>query len=53
VIVYETKVVLPSRIFKEAQDKEHLKKLVLQYMQRYPDYAVKAVKNGFAICERR
>jgi hypothetical protein len=50
---FQTKVLLPAWIWEEASDKEHLKKLVLQYMRRYPDYAVKAVKDGFAVCERR
>lgn len=46
-----TKVVMPAWIFEQARDKEHLKKLVLDYMQRYPkEYVVKGIKNGFAIC---
>jgi hypothetical protein len=44
------KVLLPKWIWEEAKDKEDLKKLVLQYMQRYPEYIVKTVKDGFAIC---
>jgi hypothetical protein len=47
------KVLLPGRLWKEATDKDHIKKLVLQYMQRYPDYVVKSVRDGFAVCERR
>lgn len=47
------KVLLPAWIWEEAQDKEHFKQLVLDYMQRYPDYTVKSVKDGFAVCERR
>jgi hypothetical protein len=50
---YKTNVLLPAWIFEQAKDKEHLKKLVLEYMQRYPDYVVKSVKNKFAVCERR
>jgi len=50
---YKTNVLLPSWIFKEARDKEHLKRLVLQYMKRYPDYTVKSIKNRMAVCERR
>lgn len=46
------KVLLPRWIWEEAQNKEDLKKLILQYMERYPDYVVKSVKNGFAICDR-
>lgn len=49
----KTNVLLPSWIYKKAKDKNHLKVLVLQYMQRYPGYSVKSVKSGFAICERR
>ncbi|EWG12721.1 hypothetical protein PBF_04260 [Cytobacillus firmus DS1] len=48
----KTNVLLPAWIWEEAKDKEHLKKLVLQYMQRYPDYTIKGIKNGFAVCER-
>lgn len=47
------RVLLPERLFKEARDKEHLKMLVLQYMRHYPNYVVKSVKNGFAICDRK
>ncbi|MBM7585813.1 hypothetical protein JOC86_002355 [Bacillus pakistanensis] len=46
------RVLLPKRLWSEARDKEHLKRLVLEYMQRYPNYVVKGVKNGMAICER-
>jgi hypothetical protein len=49
----ETKVLLPSWIWEKAQDKEHFKMLVLDYMQRYPNYDVKKVKGKYAICERR
>lgn len=44
---------MPAWIFEQAKDKEHLKQLVLEYMQRYPDYVVKSVKKKFAVCERR
>jgi hypothetical protein len=46
------RVLLPQRIFEEAQDKEHLKRLILEYMKHYPNYVVKSVKDGFAICIR-
>ncbi|WP_231594053.1 hypothetical protein [Cytobacillus firmus] len=49
----KTNVLLPAWIWEEARGKEHLKMLVLEYMRRYPDYKVKGVKNGFAVCERR
>ena len=47
------KVLLPSWIWEEAKDKEHLKQLILQYMTRYPDYSIKKVKGRFAICVRK
>jgi hypothetical protein len=47
------KVLLPSWIWEKAQDKDHLKQLVLNYMKRYPDYSIKKVKGRFAICERK
>lgn len=47
------KVLLPEWIWEKATSKEHLKKLVLDYMRRYPDYIVKSVKGRFAVCERR
>ncbi|MCQ6275780.1 hypothetical protein JMM81_12525 [Bacillus sp. V3B] len=49
---YKTNVVLPDWIFDQANDKEHLKRLVLDYMRRYPGYVVKTVKDGFTICTR-
>lgn len=48
-----TKVLLPAWIFEQAEDEQHLKQLVLEYMKRYPDYVVKKVKGHFAVCERR
>lgn len=51
--VITTNVLLPAWIFKQAKDKEHFKNLLAEYMTRYPDYIVKAVKDGFALCERR
>jgi hypothetical protein len=50
---FETNVLMPVWIYEQAEDKEHFKKLVLQYMRRYPDYTVKAIRNGFAVCERK
>lgn len=49
---YKTNVVLPAWVWEEAKDKDHLKKLVLQYMRRYPNYVVKSVKDRMAVCER-
>jgi len=47
-----TRVLLPKRLWEQARDQEHLKQLILEYMARYPDYQIKSVKNGFAICIR-
>lgn len=47
------RILLPCWIWEQATDKEHLKRLVLQYMQRYPNYIVVSVKSGFAICKRK
>jgi hypothetical protein len=47
------RVLLPERLFKEAQDRDHLKIFVLLYMRHYPEYVVKSVRDGFAICYRR
>lgn len=50
----KTSVVLPQRLWEEARDQEQLKLLILQYMKKcYPNYQIKRVENGFAICERR
>lgn len=46
------KVLLPVWIWEEARDKDHFINLVLDYMTRYPNYTVKKIKDGFAICER-
>lgn len=50
--LYTTKVLLPSRLFQEARDEDHLNQLIVEYMVRYPDYEVKAIENGFAICTK-
>lgn len=47
------KVLLPKWIWEEANNKEQLKRLVLEYMQRYPHYTVKSVKDRLAVCERK
>lgn len=44
------RVLLPKKLWEQAQNKEQLKLLIMEYMQRYPDYRVTAVKDGFAIC---
>jgi hypothetical protein len=46
------RVLIPERIFKEANTEKEIIELVLQYMQRYPHYDFKYLENNFAICER-
>ncbi|WP_370225256.1 hypothetical protein [Cytobacillus sp.] len=48
----QTWIVLPKKLFERAENKEHFKQLVLDYMKRYPDYSVKMIKNGMARCNR-
>lgn len=46
------KVLLPARIFEQAgDDKRELRRLILSYMERYPDYTILKVKDGFAVCD--
>lgn len=47
------KVLLPRWIWEEAEDKEHFKKLVMGYMERYPHYKVVRIQEKFAICVRK
>ncbi len=47
------KVVLPRWIWEQAKDKEEFKRLVLQYMERYPDYIVKRIESGLAVCVKK
>lgn len=47
------KVVLPRWIWEKAKDKEDFKRLVLQYMERYPDYIVKKVEGSLAVCVKK
>jgi len=50
----KTSVVLPQKLWEKARNQEHLEQLILQYMKTsYPNYQIKRVENGFAICERR
>lgn len=47
-----TNVRLPDWIFDKAKDNKQLEKeLVMQYMQRYPDYTLIEIKGRFAVCE--
>jgi hypothetical protein len=53
-IDFKTNVLLPRRLWEEARDQEQLKLLILDYVKKsYPDYVIKSVKNGFAVCERK
>lgn len=47
------RVLLPKWIREEARNQAEFKRLVLEYMQRYPEYRVKKVVGDFAICERK
>jgi hypothetical protein len=48
-----THIVLPKWIWEQAKDKEELQRLILEYInKRYPQYKVKSVHNGMAICYR-
>lgn len=47
------RVLLPSWIWEQAQDKEHFKQLLAAYMRRYPHYIVKAVDRCMAVCEKK
>lgn len=47
------RVLLPRWVFDQAQgNEEELRRLVLQYMQRYPNYKIIKVSGSFAVCER-
>jgi len=47
------KVLLPTWIFQQAGgNNDEIKRLVLQYMQRYPNYRLTKVSGSFAVCER-
>lgn len=48
-----TKVLLPAWIFEQAKDNDEIRRLVLDYMRRYPNYRVLKVSNSLAICERQ
>jgi len=48
-----SKVLLPTWIFQQAGgNKDEIKRLVLQYMTRYPNYRIIKVSGSFAHCER-
>lgn len=45
------RVVLPDWIWEQSKNETEIKKHILQYMQRYPDYTILKVKGRHAICE--
>lgn len=52
-LVNTSKVLLPEWIFTQAgDDKQELKRLIVEYMKRYPYYRILKVTGRFAICER-
>ena len=47
------RVLLPAWIFQQARgNNDEIKRLVLDYMTRYPNYRVLKVSGSFAVCER-
>ncbi len=47
------KVLLPAWIFQQAGgNNEEIKRFVLEYMRRYPNYKVIEIRGSFAICEK-
>lgn len=47
----KSNILLPAWIWEQAKNQEELKKLVLEYMKRYPGYTILKVKGNFAVCE--
>lgn len=50
----ETKVVLPSWVWKGARNEKEAKAKAIEYItpDRYPGYKVLNIKDGIAVCER-
>ncbi|MGE7951905.1 hypothetical protein [Lysinibacillus xylanilyticus] len=49
-----SKVLLPAWIFEQAGgNNDEIRRLVLQYMTRYPNYRIIKVSGSFAVCERQ
>lgn len=47
------KVLLPDWIFKQAEgNNNEIKRLVLDYMKRYPNYRLIKISGSFAFCDR-
>ncbi len=47
----KSKVRLPEWIWEQTNDENELKQLILEYMERYPEYRVLQVVGRIAICE--
>lgn len=50
----ETKVVLPSWVWKGAKNEQEVKMKAIEYItpDRYPGYRILSVKGDIAVCER-
>ncbi len=46
------KVLLPRWIFVQSKDEKEMIRLVLEYMNNYPNYRFLKVCGSFAICEK-
>ncbi|MEK4171003.1 hypothetical protein MHI22_05445 [Lysinibacillus sp. FSL L8-0312] len=46
-----TKVLLPAWIFEQAKDNDEIRRLVLDYMRRYPNYRIVKISGSFAHCD--
>lgn len=47
------RVLLPLWIFEQAKgDENEIRRLVIQYMTRYPNYRLLKISGSFAVCER-
>ena len=47
-----TKVLLPAWIFEQVKDNDEIRRLVFDYMTRYPNYRIIKVSGCFAVCEK-
>ncbi|WP_179864221.1 hypothetical protein [Bacillus cereus] len=50
----QSKVVLPSWVWKGARDEKEAKAKAIEYItpDRYPGYKILKIKDGIAVCER-
>lgn len=47
------RVLLPLWIFEQSKgDENEIRRLVIQYMTRYPNYRLIKISGSFAVCER-